>query len=121
MYERNENSSSLTYLRKLMLPGKFPEMIFSLALSPNEETLLAATDHNHLYRYAFSKKEGNRFTLALDGTQSGAIRAAAVSLRKAILFSIGQDRSLKMWNLQTKFVIGKEKLKINWIFVGIEN
>jgi hypothetical protein len=61
MYEKNENNSQLTYLRKLILPSKnfskqkSNEVIRSLALSPNEETLLAGTNTNHLYEFSFSK------------------------------------------------------------------
>jgi hypothetical protein len=75
MYERNENSVELTYLRTLILPSTIVndfsariiqnislherslsnEVIRSLALSPNEETLLAGTNANHLYEFAFSK------------------------------------------------------------------
>ena len=71
MYERSENSAELTYLRTLFLPSSAinnfatkkiqnnfidtNEVIRSLALSPNEETLLAGTNANHLYEFAFSK------------------------------------------------------------------
>lgn len=68
MYERNVNCTELTYLRRLILPSsntkdisielhkqQSNEIIQSLALSPNEETLLVGTNTNHLYEFAFSK------------------------------------------------------------------
>ena len=68
MFERAENSGQLSYLRRLILPssslnspisrrlhGSTDELISSFALSPNEETLLVGTNHNHLYEIAFSK------------------------------------------------------------------
>lgn len=57
MYERSENSSNLTYFRTLILPSSSfsNEIIHSLTLSPNEETLLVGTNSNHLYEFSFSK------------------------------------------------------------------
>ena len=144
MFERAENSARLSYLRRLILPSSplassnprrpqrsSDELISSFALSPNEETLLVGTNHNHLYEIAFSKmvtdlfrvsrsrprssfqdytkKETSLFTVAIDGAHQGAILNGVVSLRKAMLFTIGTDRSLKVWNLQTKLDI-KDRL-----------
>jgi hypothetical protein len=55
MYQRNENTSNLNYLRKFVLPLKSNEIISSFALSQNEEILLVATNQNHLYQLDFSK------------------------------------------------------------------
>jgi WD40 repeat protein len=106
-----ENNSNLTYFGRIILPSKSNERILSLTLSPNEETLLAITNHNHLYQFSFSKinnstkKETYLFTSVLDGAHTGPIRTGVVCIWKSILFSIGHDRCLKMWNLETKFVI----------------
>jgi WD40 repeat protein len=107
MYERNENSCQLNYLRKLILPSsnKSNEIIKSLALSPNEETLLAGTNYNHLYQFSFSKKETNIFQYAIDSGHTGSIITGVICIRKPILFTLGIDRCLKIWNLQTKLVI----------------
>ncbi|CAF1441079.1 unnamed protein product, partial [Adineta steineri] len=82
------------------------EIIHSLALSPNEETLLAATNYNHLYEITFSKmdyrkKEENIFTYALNNSHNGSITTGTLCIRKSLLFTIGIDHHLKIWNLQT--------------------
>ncbi|CAF3849927.1 unnamed protein product [Didymodactylos carnosus] len=138
MYERAEHSDQLTYLRELLLPtiptanlklsvtpflksqltthevpslqySTSDEQISSLALSPNEETLLAATNYNQLYEISFSKvdytkKEACYFTYALDGAHKGPILAVCACIRKPVIVTLGSDRYLKIWNLQTKFV-----------------
>lgn len=45
------------------------------------------------------------FIYALDTAHAGPIRTGAVCIRKSILFTLGIDRCLKIWNLQTKLVI----------------
>ncbi|CAF1123424.1 unnamed protein product [Adineta steineri] len=82
------------------------EIIHSLALSPNEEILLAATNYNHLYEITFSKmdyrkKEENIFTYALNNSHNGSITTGTLCIRKSLLFTIGIDHYLKIWNLQT--------------------
>lgn len=66
MFERNDAArDQLTYVRRLVLPSSTlnqvasrrtsTEIIHALALSPNEETLLAATNGNQLFEIVFSK------------------------------------------------------------------
>ncbi|CAF3386343.1 unnamed protein product [Rotaria socialis] len=82
------------------------EIILSLSLSPNEETLLVATNFNNLYEIAFSKmdytnKQASIFTYALDSLHQGTIITGSICLRKPIIFTLGTDRFIKIWNLQT--------------------
>ena len=50
--DENVFSSASSYLHESLRSN---EVIVSLALSPNEETLLAGSNTNHLYEFAFSK------------------------------------------------------------------
>lgn len=52
--ELNRNDSLLNSLKKNNKINS-NEIILSLALSPNEETLLIATNFNNLYEISFSK------------------------------------------------------------------
>ncbi|CAF3818963.1 unnamed protein product [Rotaria magnacalcarata] len=82
------------------------EIILSLSLSPNEETLLVATNFNNLYEIAFSKmdytnKQASTFTYALDSLHQRTIITGSICIRKPIIFTLGTDRFIKIWNLQT--------------------
>ncbi|CAF1143866.1 unnamed protein product [Rotaria sordida] len=82
------------------------DIILSLALTPNENTLLVATNYNNLYKINFSNmdyrnKESNILINGLDGGHNGRIIKVGISIRKPILFTLGIDRYLKIWNLQT--------------------
>ncbi|CAF1929613.1 unnamed protein product [Rotaria magnacalcarata] len=82
------------------------EIILSLSLSPNEETLLVATNFNNLYEIAFSEmdytnKQASIFTYALASLHRGTIITGSICIHKPIVFTLGTDRFIKIWNLQT--------------------
>lgn len=79
MFERNENDIQLNYLRKLILsPYKSNERIQSLALTPNEQTLLIKTNENHFYQFSFhtdyQKEENDLFINMIDSSHYGLIK-----------------------------------------------
>ena len=106
-----------------LLHHRSERLIQSLALSPNEETLLVLTSDHHFYQISFSKMVGTtRFSFSFIGRQidfysknsfvelthcshRGKILHGSISMRKGLLFTIGIDRFLRIWNLQTKFLL----------------
>jgi len=85
------------------------QMIFSLCVSPSEETLVASTDHSQLYSISLSsadlgKGEQGAFDQLTHSFHSQGITGLDVCIRKPLIATCSMDRSIRIWNFETSIL-----------------
>jgi WD40 repeat protein len=83
--------------------------ITNLALSPNEESLLLASDSNQLFTLPLTnvdmvKQEDMRFEPLAQSFHHGAIIGLDLCMRKPLLVTCGIDHTVRVWNYLDKTV-----------------
>ncbi|CAF1015427.1 unnamed protein product, partial [Adineta ricciae] len=110
MFDRiDDNREYYRRNREIVLPNDSEKInnqqVVSMCLSPSEETLIVATDHQQIYQVSFSgidiTKDIAMFTFLADGNHCAQVTGCDTCIRKQLIATCGIDKTVRIWNYET--------------------
>uniref|UniRef100_A0A8C1LC29 Cilia- and flagella-associated protein 57-like n=1 Tax=Cyprinus carpio TaxID=7962 RepID=A0A8C1LC29_CYPCA len=115
LFEKREEEDQYKKTKEIKIPPELfsndpssaeQQEISTLCISPSEETLAASTDRGQLYGISLSLAELNKgvcaqFEHLSHSSHSSVITGLSTCIRKPLMATCSQDRSVRIWNFET--------------------
>ena len=101
IFENNSEDLRRPYVRsqKSLSVSAHPiSKIFSMSLSPSEETLVCTLDNAQIYSILFSSEREENAEPLLYSFHNGRVTGLDVCIRKPLIVTCGLDKSVRIWN-----------------------
>ncbi|KAI8896953.1 quinon protein alcohol dehydrogenase-like superfamily, partial [Globomyces pollinis-pini] len=97
-------STEFTLSSMLHLPDSQTNVV-GLAATTGEDTLLVEVSTNHIYKVVLSSTidsdEQHKYEVFMESSHTGPISGLALCIRKPLIVTCSQDRSIRIWNYMT--------------------
>ncbi|MGH0169155.1 UNVERIFIED_CONTAM: hypothetical protein FKN15_005121 [Acipenser sinensis] len=118
LFEKTEEKDVYRKAREIRIPQDLhshepshaeQQQFAALCISPSEETLVGSTDRGQLYSITLSSVEMSRgeqakFEFLSYSFHYGIITGLDICIRKPLIATCSLDRSVRIWNYETRFV-----------------